>query len=293
MAPSPTNFSRVISGFRLPPTSRWIANTGSTRQLPTLYTRAKSFDILDLKVVNTSLDSAVRPPARELICQTGYLEDRLHRLESLAAAVRGASAPEDYRRWLSEELGDGLFRYYEVVPRTGPEYWDLLHATVLRLSEGEELDWDLIRIHNRLILSAVIADKREDVVRICNHRSDYASSFPTLVTESGLLAQPLYLEELSTYDPGLLSCRDIDLRLVSKMTSFDWQDDGQLVIGGHAYISSVDPINGNLSIQASLVNASSGEAVPLAVAAPHGQVHRLGVQRQLDVLRRRGFQRHH
>ena len=233
--------------------------------VPTLYTSAKSFDILDLKVVNTSLDSAVRPPARELICQTGYLEDRLHRLESLAVAVRGASAPEDFRRWLSGELGDGLFRYYEVVPRTGPEYWDLLHATVLRLSEGEELDWDLIRIHNRLILSAVIADKREDVVRICNHRSDYASSFPTVVTETGLLAQPLYLEELSTYDPRLLSCRDIDLRLVSKMTSFNWQDDGQLVIGGHAYISSVDPTNGNLSIQASLVN-TSGEAVPLAVA---------------------------
>ncbi|WP_175558548.1 CDP-glycerol glycerophosphotransferase family protein [Arthrobacter sp. ok362] len=232
----------------------------------TLYTRAKSFDVLDRKVVNTSLDSAIRPPSRGLICETGYLEDRLHRLESLAAAVRAVAAPGDYRRLLSGELGNGLFRYYEVVPRTSPEYWDLLHATVRRLSEGQELDWDLIRIHNRLILSAVLADKREDVIRICNHRSDYASSFPTVLTDSGILAQPLYLEELSTYDPRLLPCRDIDLRLVSKLTRFDWQDDGQLVIGGHAYISSVDPINGNLSIQASLVNASSGEAVPLAVA---------------------------
>lgn len=232
----------------------------------TLYTRAKSFDVLNRKVVNTSLDSAIRPPSRELICQPGYLEDRLHRLESLAAGVRTVLAPDDYRSLLSEELGNGLFRYYEVVPRTGPEYWDLLHATVLRLSEGQELDWDLIRIHNRLILSAVIANKREDVVRICNHRSDYASSFPTQVTDSGILAQPRYLEELSAYEPGLLSCRDIDLRLVSKMTSFDWQDDGQLVIGGHAYISSVDPNSGNLSIQASLVNTSSGETVPLAVA---------------------------
>ena len=145
----------------------------------TLYTRAKSFDILDLKVVNTSLDSALRPPARELLCQTEYLEDRLHRLESLAAAVRSASAPEDYRHWLSEELGNGLFRYYEVVPRTAPSTGICCTATVRRLSEGEELDWDAIRIHNRLILSAVLADKREDVVRICNHRSDYASSFPT------------------------------------------------------------------------------------------------------------------
>ncbi|MDF9749120.1 CDP-glycerol:glycerophosphate glycerophosphotransferase [Arthrobacter sp. ES3-54] len=231
----------------------------------TLYTRAKSFDVLNRKVVNTSLDSAIRPPSRELICQPGYLEDRLHRLESLAAVVRAVSAPEDYRSLLSEELGNGLFRYYEVVPRTSLEYWDLLHATVLRLSEGQELDWDLIRIHNRLILSAVIADKREDVVRICNHRSDYASSFPTVVTASGILARPLYLDELSGYEPGLLSCRDIDLRLVSKMTRFDWQDDGKLVIGGHAYISSVDPSGGNLAIQASLVNLTSGRAVPLAV----------------------------
>nr|WP_256214071.1 CDP-glycerol:glycerophosphate glycerophosphotransferase [Arthrobacter sp. ov118] len=233
--------------------------------VPTLYTRAKSFDILDLKVVNTSLDSAVRLPARELLCQTDYLADRLHRLESLAAAVRAASAPEDYRRWLSEEVGNGLFRYYEVVPRTSPEYWDLLHSTVLRLSEGQELNWDAIRIHNRLILSAVLADKREDVIRICNHRSDYASSFPTLVTDSGLVAQPRYLEELSGYDPQLLACRDIDVHSVSKMTHFDWQADGRLIIGGYAYISSVDPAQGNLTIEASLVNASTGATARLAV----------------------------
>lgn len=233
--------------------------------VPTLYTRATSFDIMDLKVVDTSLDAAVRPPARELLCQTEHLADRLHRLESLAAVVREVAAPEAYLRWLFGELGNGLFRYYEVVPRTGPSYWDMLHATVRRLSEGHELDWDAVRIHNRLILSAVIADQREDVVRICNHRSDYGSSFPTQASASGLLAQPQYLMELSGYDTKLLYCRDVDLRLVSKMTHFDWQGDGGLEIGGHAYISSVDPLEGNLSIEASLVNADNANSVPLVV----------------------------
>jgi len=233
--------------------------------VPNLYCRAKSFDILDLKVIDTSLDHAVRPPARELLCQMDYLEDRLHRLESLAATVRQFSAPDAYRGWLSEELGHGLFRYYEVVPRTEPAYWGKLYASVLRLCEGQELDWDAIRMHNRLILSAVLADKREDVVRICNHRSDYSSSFPTQVTESGLLAQPGYLDELDSHDPELLRCRDIDLRLVSKLTHFAWQADGRLEIGGFAYISSVDPIDGNLSIQASLVSADGVEVVPLLV----------------------------
>lgn len=233
--------------------------------VPTLYTRAESFDIVDLTVVNTSLDAAVRTPERELLCQTGHLQDRLSRLESLAAVIHELSAPDTYRRWLSGELGNGLFPYYEVVPRTEPGYWDLLHATVRRLSYGQELDWDGVKIHNRLILSAVLADKREDVIRICNHRSDYNSSFPSQITESGLLAQPRYLEELSGYDPELLTCRDIDLRLISKMTHFAWQADGLLEIGGHAYISSVDPLEGNLSIMVSVVNAGSGEAVPLTV----------------------------
>ena len=231
----------------------------------TLYMRAKSFDILDAQVINTSIDSAVRPPARELLCQTEYLSDRLHRLEALASVVSTVSAPDHYRRWLSGELGNGLFRYYEVVPRTDPEYWDLLHATVLRLSDGLDLDWNAIRIHNRLILSAVLTDSRADVVRICNHRSDYGSSFPTLITDSGILAQPRYLAELSGYDPDLLACSDDDLQMVSRMTHFDWQPDGRLMIGGHAYISSVDPADGSLSIHASLVNASSGATVALAV----------------------------
>ncbi|WP_306903627.1 bifunctional glycosyltransferase/CDP-glycerol:glycerophosphate glycerophosphotransferase [Arthrobacter pascens] len=233
--------------------------------VPTLYLRAHSFDILDLKVADTFGDASVRPPVRELLCQTEQLNDRLHRLESLAAVVRELSAPDVYRRWLSEELGNGLFRYYEVVPRTETAYWEMLHATVRRLGEGLELDWDVIRIHNRLILSAVLADQREDVVRICNHRSDYGSSFPTQVNESGLLAQPKYLNELSSYDAALLPCRDIDLRLMSKMTHFAWQADGRLEIGGHAYISSVDPIDGNLSIGVSLVNSGSDESIPLDV----------------------------
>ncbi|MGP4033795.1 CDP-glycerol glycerophosphotransferase family protein [Pseudarthrobacter sp. 1C304] len=233
--------------------------------VPTLYSRAASFDIVDVKVFTTSADASVRPMARELLCQLDYLADRLSRLESLAAGLRPVLYPEAFRRLLSHELGNGLFRFYEVVPRTDQAYWDKLHTTVRRLSEGVELDWDDIRIHNRLILSAVLADRREDVVRICNHRSDYSSSFPTRTTGSTLEAQPQYLPELSHYEPELLSCRDIDLRLVSKMTHFAWQADGRLEIGGHAYISSVDPAAGSLTIEASLVSSGGGDAVPLAV----------------------------
>jgi CDP-glycerol glycerophosphotransferase len=233
--------------------------------VPTLYVKAQAFDILDVQVVNTSLDASVRTAAREQLCDLQYLEDRLHRLESLAAEIREVATPAVYRRALTQELGDGLFRFYEVVPRTEPAYWDRLHAVVARLSEGEELDWDVLRIHNRLILSAVMADRREDVVRICNHRSDYSSSFPTRITDAGLLAQPKYLDELSEYDAELLPCREVDLRLISKMTHFAWQANGQLEIGGHAYISSIDPLEGDLSIQASLVNADTEEAVQLTV----------------------------
>lgn len=233
--------------------------------IPTLYLRAQSFDVLDLKVVNTSLDTGIRAAPRELLCEQEYLEDRLSRLESLAQVVRDLSTPELYRRFASWELGNGLFRFYEVVPRSGTDYWNSLYAAAKRLSDGLELDWEAIKVHNRLILAAVLADKREDVVRICSHRSDYSSSFPTRITDSGLLAQPAYLDELSAYDTDLLVCRDVDLRLISKMTKFDWQPDGRLKIGGYAYISSIDPLDGDLSIKASLVNAETREAVQLTV----------------------------
>ena len=75
-------------------------------------------------MINTSSDESVRPPQRELLCQMQYLEDRLRRLESMATEVRWNATPEVYRRLLSQELGNGLFRFYEVVPRTGQDYWD-------------------------------------------------------------------------------------------------------------------------------------------------------------------------
>lgn len=254
------NFWEAASGDASAARDHW-----QYEAVPAFYARAEAFDVLDFTAVNTALDYAVRPPAREVLCQEQSLADRLHRLERLAARLRKALDPEDYRRWVTEELGNGLFPYYEVVPRTGATYWDRLQEAVLRLSEGEELAWDLVRIHNRLILDAVIANRREDVIRICNHRSDYTSSFPTEPTDSGLLAKPRYLPELSGYDAGLLPCRDIDLRLISRLTRFEWQPDGRLLIGGYAYISSVDPITGNLSIQASLVNSETDESVLLTV----------------------------
>ena len=85
------------------------------------------------------------------------------------------------------------------------------------------------------------------------------------VTEAGLVANPLYLSELSGYDSDLLCCRETDVRLTSRMTSFNWRSDGKLEIGGHAYIPSVDPIAGNLSISASLINYVTAENVPLPV----------------------------
>ncbi|WP_427130807.1 bifunctional glycosyltransferase/CDP-glycerol:glycerophosphate glycerophosphotransferase [Pseudarthrobacter sp. S9] len=233
--------------------------------IPFAYTTAASFDIVDVKVGNTLVDAGVRVPARELLCQTEFLEDRLARLESLAATIGAATDPGSYRRWLSNELGNGLFRFYEVIPRTDGPYWQKLQSTVAGLAAGQELQWDGIRVHNRLILAAVLSDSRDNVSRICANRSDYGSSFSTKFTALGLLAQPAYLQELSSFDQDLLVCRDIDVRLVSKLTHFEWQPDGRLEIGGYAYISSVEPSAGDLTIEASLVNASGTHVVTLDV----------------------------
>ncbi|WP_434612868.1 bifunctional glycosyltransferase/CDP-glycerol:glycerophosphate glycerophosphotransferase [Arthrobacter sp. A5] len=231
------------------------------------YARATTFDLLDVKLSNTSQDDAARVVPRELLCQQQYLEDRLKRLESLAAMLGQDTSPELYQRWLSHELGIRLFRFFEVVPRTDETYWESLQSTVSRLADDHDLDWAAIPLHNRLILASVLANNRVDVERICNNRSDYGSSFATSFTDNQLLAQPAYLSELSaSFDPELLVCQDVDLRMISKLTHFTWLTDGRLEIGGHTYISSVDPVAGGMIINAALLNIDETIVLPLEVA---------------------------
>ncbi|MHA7180891.1 bifunctional glycosyltransferase/CDP-glycerol:glycerophosphate glycerophosphotransferase [Arthrobacter sp. MDB2-24] len=230
----------------------------------TAYLRAATFDLLPHKYCNAVSDTAAISLAREVICRRDTLQDRLDRTISLERAYRESATPVAYRAWLTHELAYALFPYYEVVPRTDDVFWTLIRTSIQGFTPTATIAWDEVRLHNRLILSAVLSDSRQDVVRICVSRSDLGSSFGTVFTDGTLHAAPPYLAELDTRpDAALLVCQPVDLRVVSVLNEHEWLDDGTLRIGGFAYISSIDPDTGAFEIEASLVDEHGSEVAPL------------------------------
>lgn len=232
----------------------------------TAYLRAESFDLLPHRMCNAVGDTAAASLIREEICRRDVLQERLERTASLEKAYRESATPAQYKAWLTYELAYALFPYYEVVPRTDDVFWTIIRTSIQNFKPGENIVWDEVRLHNRLILSAVLSDSRQDVIRICVSRSDLGSSYGTVFSDGSLKAAPPYLVELDTPpDEALLVCQPVDLRVVSVLNQHEWRDDGVLSIGGFAYIPSVDPDTGQLEINAVMVDQNGAEVAPLTV----------------------------
>lgn len=230
------------------------------------YLRAGTIDLLPGRLSDVVGDSGGDSLTREQLCSIGVLDEYLRRMSAVITEGLGRLAPEAAERLLTRLLGTDLFPFFEVVPRTDDIYWSRLVAGVQELHALAPFAWEGIRLHNRLILAAVLDDNRPDVVTICSSRSDLGSSFATSSQPGPLRAQPPYLSDL-TRQPSedLLACQDIDLRVISKITGMEWGDDGCLRITGHAYISSIDPAAGALVIEAMLIDDDGNEVLPLVV----------------------------
>lgn len=232
----------------------------------TAYLRAATIDLLPGRISDVIGDAGSDSLTREQLCSTEILAEYLQRMTRVMAEAAGWSSPDLTDRWLTRLLGSDLFPFYEVVPRTDDSYWSVLVHGTQELAALGSIAWDDVRLHNRLILAAVLDDNRADVITICGSRSDLGSSFATAFRQGALLAQPPYLAELARQpSEELLTCQDVDLRVTSKITGLDWNDDGSLRVTGHAYIPSIDPVAGALAIEAAVIDPDGVEIQTLGV----------------------------
>ncbi|MBG6181912.1 bifunctional glycosyltransferase/CDP-glycerol:glycerophosphate glycerophosphotransferase [Arthrobacter sp. CAN_A1] len=234
--------------------------------LQTAYVRASTFSLVGNNLCNVTGDVGAIQPSREELCSLADVVERVDRTLALDQLFRDEISISLYRQWITYELGEALFPYYEVIPRGNDAYWESIIEGVGRLGSAELLHWEEIRLHNRLILAAVLGQNRHDATAICVSRSDLGSSFATRYEDGELVAVPAYLDELHDRPArSLLVCQPVDLRLVSVLNQFNWIEDGRLEIGGFAYISSVDPLAGDLQIEAFLVDQHGSSVIPLDI----------------------------
>ncbi|WP_247826370.1 bifunctional glycosyltransferase/CDP-glycerol:glycerophosphate glycerophosphotransferase [Arthrobacter antioxidans] len=232
----------------------------------TAYRRAGTIDLIPRKVSDVVGDRGSDVLTREQLCSPAILDEYLRRMTRVMTADAGSSSPDLAEQLLTRLLGEDLFPFYEVVPRTDDTYWSLLVLGTRELAALGPIAWHDIRLHNRLILAAVLDDNRADVVAICGSRSDLGSTFATTPDEGMLLAQPPYLPDLVQQPmKHLLACQDVDLRVTSKITELEWNVDGSLEISGHAYIPSIDPVTADLNIEAIVIDPDGAEIHTLVV----------------------------
>lgn len=232
----------------------------------TAYLRAATIDLLPGRTSDVVGDAGDDALTREQLCSTTTLDEYLQRMTHVMTEVGQSFPPDLTGRLLTRLLGTDLFPFFEVVPRTNGAYWSNLVRGTQELAALAPIAWDSIRLHNRLLLAAVLDDNRADVVTICSSRSDLGSSFATATDHGTVLARPPYLDDLTRRpSEALLTCQDIDLRVTSKITGLTWDADGRLRISGHAYIPSIDPETGALVIEALLVDPDGIEVRPLVV----------------------------
>ncbi|PPB50566.1 hypothetical protein C4K88_01340 [Arthrobacter pityocampae] len=232
----------------------------------TAYQRAGTIDLLPRKVSDVVADLGGDTLTRDQLCSTKTLGEYLLRMTRTLTAESTEASPELMGHLLTRLIGTDLFPFYEVVPRTDDAHWSLLVNGTQELATLGPIAWEEIRLHNRLILAAVLDDNRADVVAICSSRSDLGSTFATIFDKGAVLAQPPYLRDL-TQQPteDLLSCQDVDLKITSKITGLAWEADGSLAITGHAYIPSIDPLGAGLKIEAVVMDPDGTEVRTLVV----------------------------
>ncbi|AIY00849.1 hypothetical protein ART_1250 [Arthrobacter sp. PAMC 25486] len=218
------------------------------------YAHADSFDRLDVPALRIPAPTGIRSLGRVWLCEQEFMQRVVGSTAELSTALSEKLTGATYTAWLTRKIGMGLFPFFEVVPRVDAGYWEILQDSVASMAGPTNIQWTLLPIHQRLLLWSMITNNRDDVETISISRSDYSSSFAVNEIAGELLCQPEYLERLQiTQSDELLRFSPADHRVVAKLTSFSWRDDGSVDISGYAYVKGLDPALGSSKLSASAV----------------------------------------
>ncbi|UWX96110.1 CDP-glycerol glycerophosphotransferase family protein [Arthrobacter zhaoxinii] len=165
--------------------------------------------------------------------------------------VPEASAPQ----WYAQRLTD-LMPHMDYIQHSGHEYFEVIQRCIAGMLDGPMGQGILqfVGVHERVLLSLTAAQRRGDVLLVLADLQDNGRSYLTAPTSDSSaagqrLAVPAYLPLLSSaVEPWLLNLAAVDLRVMARLTRFEWVGDGSLHIGAWAYLAGIDPADSILEV---------------------------------------------
>lgn len=230
------------------------------------FLRSRSFDILKKPVYIWRL----RSDGSSITQQKSDIRDLTDRMvvaRNVSALVAREAGPAVQSAWYRKLVGPDLSLYIGQVPRTDDEYWSLLHTEVKKIvglfDPRAVMD---LTVNERMLLWLVLESKRSDIGRLLIHNQEYGLSYVVETQRDNLHAAPASLSTLESDIPSyLFELSANDLKLVSKMTSYDWTDSSTLEINGYAFIRNLDTARFASEITVSLVSEDRNVRFPLIV----------------------------
>ncbi len=232
------------------------------------YASARSFDVLSAVTYRWFIRGDGTSITQQK-SQLNDLSDRLTVMRHVSDVLTAKATPKVLDYWKAKSVGLDLRAYYDEVPRTGTDYWDLLRDGVRYVTEDMRPSaWAMVAVQDRLLARMTSADARADVCTALVDRSEHGAGMAVDVTTKPPTARPLYLEDIK-FRPSaadLLLSPEED-RLLCVVTGYRAGDD-RIDIDGMAYLPGAELPIEQSSLAARLLRCSDGSPlsdVPVAV----------------------------
>lgn len=224
------------------------------------YVCASSFDVLPEEVYRWR----IRADGSSITQGKQRLEDLRDRVQVIqdVTELLNQHAPESVQRqWFLRALGVDLLQYFEMVPRKDEEYWSLLRACVVWLSnQCAPYQIRELEVYPRLLILCAVANNRRDVETLVLDRVDHGSIYPVLAEEAGYFAGPEVLKQLHTkIGHDLLGVAPDHLKIRGSVSRVRRSADDGLAIEGFAFIEGLNHREFPRELSVSMVHGDGQE----------------------------------
>lgn len=234
-------FNRAVGGF--PEGIRYEDQEPTAKA----YAAASSFDVLS----EITYRWFIRGDGSSITQQKSNLadlQDRLTVMRQVADVLTTQAGERVVRYWQAKAVGLDLRAYYNEVPRTGIDYWELLREGVRYVTAKMDEDaWALVDLHDRLLARMVEADARDDVCTTLVTREELGDGVRVDLRTGPPTGYPLYLDRID-FEPQAadLLLSPNENRLKGVLTGYT-VDDGLIQVTGMVFLPGADLADATLT----------------------------------------------
>ena len=231
------------------------------------FVHARSFDIVSQRLFNWR----VRKDGTSLSQQKHSLADvtdRLGVISRVGVFLRSNASSRVYEHWAVRIASHDLALYLEQVPRvSGDDYWHTLREGIAGFVSGLTPGaWDMLDVHSRVLLEAVDADHRSDILTVLAHVEDHGRPVRVEPVEEGLRAFLPYADELVTRVSAThLHVPDESISARIGLLALRWRGGTTLAISGWGYLDGLSSDDPTFDVTLELVNQRDRTRLSAAV----------------------------